>query len=194
LAEAEIDMPGDHFFNKARNVLYFGIRYPWVKHGTNVHVQWSTTMWSPNKHVILGNDVGIGRNCSIACDLEIGNKVLIAGAVAFVGSDDHIYDTVGTPIWDSGRGDARKTVVEDDVWIGWGAIILSGARICRGSIIGAGSVIADEVVPYSIMVPQKARVLRARFTPEQAELHDASLERQGALSRVGHPLKARNDP
>ena len=185
-------MPGDHFLNKARNVLYFGIRYPWVKHGRNVHVQWSTTIWSPHKHVIIGNDVGIGSNCTISCDLEIGNKVLIAGAVAFVGSDDHVYDTVGTPIWDSGRGDARKTIVEDDVWIGWGTIVLSGARIRRGSIIGAGSVIVGEVPAYSIMVPPKARMVRTRFTPEQAKLHDASLERHGALSDAAGPLKGRN--
>ena len=137
----------------------------------------------PNRTITLGNDVGIGRNCALHCDLTIGNKVLIAGAVAFVGSDDHVYDTVGTPIWDSGRGDRRKTIVEDDVWIGWGAVILSGARIGRGSIIAAGSVVVGDVPPYSIMVPHKARLLRTRFSPEQAAKHDAALRVSGVLSR-----------
>lgn len=181
-------MNGDHFLNKARNALYFGLRYPWVKRGRNVHVQWSTTMCSPHRHIVLGNDVGIGRNCTFQCDVEIGNKVLIAGAVAFVGSDDHVYDTVGTPMWNSGRGDARKTVVEDDVWIGWGAIILSGARIGRGSIIAAGAVIVGDVPSYSIMIPQKARLLRSRFTPEDAARHDEALAAQGLMGRSATPL------
>lgn len=176
-------MASDHLLNKARNFLYFGLRYPWVRHGRNVHVQWSTTMWSPHRHVVLGDDVGIGQRCTVQCDLEIGNKVLIAGNVAFVGSDDHVYDKVGEPIWDSGRGDTKKTVVEDDVWIGWGATILSGARIGRGSIIAAGCVVVGDVEPYSIMIPQKAKCLKRRFTPEEAERHDAELTRRGVLQR-----------
>jgi len=180
-------MNEEHLLNTVRNLLFFGLRYPWVKHGKNVHVQWSTVIWSPHKHVVLGNDVGIGRQCTIQCDLEIGSKVLIAGHVAFVGSDDHSFNTVGVPIWDSGRGDARKTIVEDDVWIGWGAVILSGARIGRGSIIAAGSIIVGEVPPYSIMLPQKARVLRTRFTPDQALAHDAALRAQGLLGERSPP-------
>lgn len=169
-------MPRDHFLNRVRNVLYFGLRYPWVRHGRNVHVQWSTRMWSPHRHIVIGDDVGIGPGCIFQCDVEIGNKVLIAGSVAFVGSDDHRFDTAGTTIWDSGRGDTRKVVVEDDVWIGHGAILLSGATIGRGSIVAAGAVIVGDVEPYSIMVPQKAQLLRKRFSPEHAALHDRALQ------------------
>jgi acetyltransferase-like isoleucine patch superfamily enzyme len=172
-------MPGDHLLNKARNLLFFGIRYPWVKHGRNVHVQWSTRIWSPHHHVVMGNDVGIGPNCLVQCDLEIGSKVLIAGNVAFVGYDDHLIDQVGVAIWDSGRGDSKGTVVEDDVWIGHGAIVVGGAHIGRGSVIGAGSVIVGEVAPYSIMIPGKARLLRRRFTEDDSLAHDRALESQG---------------
>lgn len=171
-------MSSDHFMNRARNLLYFGLRYPWVVRGSNVHVQWSTRMWSPRRHIKMGNDVGIGPHCTIQCDLEIGNKVLIASYVAFVGSDDHTFDKVGQAIWDGGRGGGRMTVVEDDVWIGWGAIILSGARIGRGSVIAAGSVVVGDVAPYSVMVPPKARLLRMRFTAEEAALHDQAMEQQ----------------
>ncbi len=168
-------MARDHLLNRIRNVLYFRIRYPWVKHGRNVHVQWSTRMWSPHRHVVLGDEVGIGPHCTFQCDIEIGSKVLIAGNVALVGSDDHRYDVIGRAMWDSGRGDARKVVVEDDVWIGYGAIILSGARIGRGSIIAAGAVVVGDVEPYSIMVPEKARLIGRRFTPEQTADHEIAL-------------------
>ena len=167
--------PRDHLLNRIRNLLYFGIRYPWVRHGRNVHVQWSTVMWSPHRHITIGDNVGIGSRCIFQCDVEIGNKVLIAGDVALIGSDDHRYNVVGQQMWDGGRADARKVIIEDDVWIGHGSIILSGSRICRGSIVAAGSVVVGNVEPYSIMIPQKARLLKQRFTPEQVERHEQLL-------------------
>jgi acetyltransferase-like isoleucine patch superfamily enzyme len=142
-------------------------------------------MWSPHKHVIIGDDVGIGTYCVIQCDVEIGSKVLIAGNVAFVGSDDHVISNVGVSMWDAGRGDTRKTVVEDDVWIGWGAIILGGARIGRGSVIAAGAVVVGDVPPYSIMVPTKARLLRRRFTEPDATTHDRALAVNGLFRTIG---------
>jgi acetyltransferase-like isoleucine patch superfamily enzyme len=169
--------PRDHMLNKMRNLLYFRVRYPMVRYGRNVHVQWSTFMASPQHAIVLGNDVGIGANCRFQCDIEVGNKVLIAANVGIIGSDDHRYDVLGKTMWDSGRGDARKVVIDDDVWIGFGAIILSGCRIGRGSIVGAGSVVVGDVEPYSIVIPQKARVLRKRFTHEEIQRHEDALNR-----------------
>jgi acetyltransferase-like isoleucine patch superfamily enzyme len=172
-------MVRDHLLNRLRNALFFGVRYPWVKHGRNVHVQWSTTMWSPHRHIVIGDEVGIGPWCAFQTDVEIGNKVLIASRVAFVGSDDHRFDLVGTAIWDSPRGDAKKVVVEDDVWIGYGAILLSGARVGRGSIVGAGAVVVGAVEPYSIVVPQKAHTLRKRFSEDEQRTHERSTAKSG---------------
>ena len=171
-------MVRDHLLNRVRNALYFGVRYPWVRHGHNVHVQWSTQMRSPHKHIVIGDEVGIGTDCFFQCDVEIGNKVLIAAKVSIVGSDDHRYDMVGTAMWDAERGDTRKVVIEDDVWVGHGAIILAGARIGRGSIIGAGSVVVGQVDPYSIMVPQKARLLKKRFSPSEIAEHEAAFAKR----------------
>lgn len=168
-------MNRDHLLNRARNLLYFGLRYRWVSRGKNVHVQWSTKMWSPHRRIAIGNDVGIGPGCTIQCDAKIGNKVLIAGNVAMVGADDHRFDIIGKAIWDSGRGDTRMVVVEDDVWIGHGAIILSGTRIGRGSIIGAGALVTGDVEPYSIVLGSRARMVRQRFTPEQIIEHERLL-------------------
>lgn len=55
-------------------------------------------------------------------------------------------------------------IVEDDVWIGYGAIILSGVKIGKGSVIGAGSVVAKNVEPYSIYVGNK--VIKKRFNQD----------------------------
>jgi acetyltransferase-like isoleucine patch superfamily enzyme len=136
-------------------------------------------MWSPHNNIVIGDNVGIGFRCLLLCDIEIGNKVLIAGHVAMVGADDHRFDVVGVAMWDAGRGDTRKVVIEDDVWIGHGAIILSGSRIGRGAIVAAGAVISGNVEPYSIMIPQKASFLRKRFTDKDSVEHEKML-RQAA--------------
>jgi acetyltransferase-like isoleucine patch superfamily enzyme len=132
-------------------------------------------MWSPNRHIVLGDDVGIGPDCLFQCDVEIGNKVLIAGSVSFVGSDDHTYRAIGKTIWDSPRGDRRKVVVEDDVWIGHGAIILSGSTIRHGSIVGAGAVVRGEVPAYAIVAGPAAKVVRQRFSTEEIAEHERLL-------------------
>jgi acetyltransferase-like isoleucine patch superfamily enzyme len=135
----------------------------------------STSFWSPHKHIILGNDVGIGPRCIFLCDTEIGSKVLIAPEVAFLNSDDHRFDVVGKTIWDSGRGDQYKIIIEDDVWIGYGSIILSPMKIGRGSIVAAGSVVTEDVPNYSIIAGVPARVIKKRFTEDQINEHERIL-------------------
>lgn len=161
--------------NHLRNFLIFKLRYPWVRRGVDIHCQWSTTFWSPHRHIVLGDHVGIGPRCTFLCDIEIGNKVLIASNVGLLGSDDHRYDIVGKAMWDSGRGDRHKIKIEDDVWIGHGAIILSPAVIGRGAIIAAGSVVNADVPRYAIAAGVPARVVKMRFTPEQISEHEAIL-------------------
>jgi acetyltransferase-like isoleucine patch superfamily enzyme len=108
-------------------------------------------------------------------DTEIGNKVMIAANVAFLNSDDHRFDVVGKAMWDSGRGDKYKIVVEDDVWLGHGAIILTPATIGQGSIVAAGSVVRGDVPRYAIVGGVPAKVLRMRFTEEQVVQHERVL-------------------
>jgi acetyltransferase-like isoleucine patch superfamily enzyme len=171
--------------NAARNALLFGLRYRWVRHGRDVHCQWSTTFWSPRRHIILGDHVGIGAYCIFLCDVEIGSKVLIAGCCAFLNRDDHLHHLVGKAIWDSGRGDQGKIVVGDDVWIGHGAIILTPVRIGRGAVVAAGSVVTRDVSPYAIVGGVPAKVIRMRFTPEQIAEHERILIAAGEMDPSG---------
>jgi acetyltransferase-like isoleucine patch superfamily enzyme len=170
-------------FNFIRNIFIFHIRYPWVKIGHNVHSHWSTCFWSPRKHIFIGNDVGIGHGCLILVDIEIGNKVLIADNVAFLNSDEHRYDIVGKTIWDSGNGHKYKIIVEDDVWLGHGVIVLSPAHIGHGAIVAAGSVVTKDVLPYSIVGGNPAKVIKMRFDPDQIVQHEKVLNIEGALRR-----------
>ena len=57
-----------------------------------------------------------------------------------------------------------KLVIENDVWVGHGAIILpSVTKIENGAIIGAGSVVTENVPPYAIVVGNPGRVIKYRF-------------------------------
>lgn len=58
------------------------------------------------------------------------------------------------------------TVVEDEVWIGLGALILSGVRIGKGAIVGARSVVTRDVPPYAIVGGNPAKVIKYRFPQE----------------------------
>ena len=57
-----------------------------------------------------------------------------------------------------------KIIVEDDVWIGMNAIILSGVKIGKGAVIGAGSVVSKDIPPYAIAVGNPCKVVKYRFS------------------------------
>ncbi len=162
--------------NACRNIWLFNIRYPWVKHGRHIHCQLSTRFGVRRRYnIVIGDYVGIGLNCLFQTDTEIGRKVLIASNVAFVNRHDHLTHLVGRTMWDSGQGDRYNIVVEDDVWIGHGCIILGGTRIGRGAIVAAASVITKDVPRYAIVGGNPANLIRMRFTPEQIDEHEKLL-------------------
>ena len=99
------------------------------------------TLFFARDFITIGNDVYMGRYCNVETDLVIGNCVLIANNVAFIGKFDHDPRKVGTPVRHSISvrdanysipAEMRKIVVGDDVWIGYGAIICSGVKIGSG--------------------------------------------------------------
>lgn len=57
-------------------------------------------------------------------------------------------------------------IVSDDVWIGQGAIILSGVKVGQGAVIAAGAVVTSDVPPYAIVGGVPAKVIKYRFNPE----------------------------
>lgn len=67
-------------------------------------------------------------------------------------------------------------VVEDEAWICTNVIILSGVKIGKGAVVGAGAVVTRDVPPYAVVGGNPARVLRYRFSEEMIrELMNVSL-------------------
>lgn len=162
---------------KLRTWLYCTFKCRWLKYHGFVRIPWSVDLWSPHRHIIFGHNVQLGPGTIVHCDAEFGNYVLVARNVSFVGRDDHRYDLPCVTMWDSPRGDKFKVVVEDDVWIGNGAIVLSGVTVGRGSIIAVGSVVTQDVPPYAIVGGNPARVIKSRFGEEDRIVHDLFLNK-----------------
>lgn len=162
--------------NWLRTETYFSIRCRYAIRLGLVRIPWSVSIWAPHRIVEFGNCVQFGPRCVVQCDVRFGNHVLIAGNVAFIGRSDHRTDVIGTSMWASPRGVAEVTVIEDDVWIGYGAIVLSGNTIGRGAVVAAGSVITADVRPYSIVAGVPAREIAKRFTSEEILRHEELLQ------------------
>ena len=125
--------------------------------------------------VSIGDYTFIGGHCLLEGRITIGRFVMFASEVSIVGGD-HRFDVVGVPMIRTGREEMKPVTVEDDVWIGRGAIVLHGLTIGEGSIVAAGAVVTRNVEPYSIVGGCPARVLRRRFRDEtEVAAHRARL-------------------
>lgn len=65
-------------------------------------------------------------------------------------------------------------IIEDDVWIGSNAVILSGVKIGRGAVIGAGAIVTKDVGNYSIVGGNPAKLIRKRFSDATIDLLENS--------------------
>ena len=108
--------------------------------------------------------------------LIIGNYCSIAQGVKFLPSADHALDRMSTYPFKAmcltGEQEALSKgdiVVDDDVWIGYGATILSGVHIGQGAAVAASSVVTKDVPPYAIVGGVPAKVIRYRFAPEMIQ-------------------------
>lgn len=169
------------YFKYLRDLYLSQIRWSHYKIGSHFHSGRNVCFWAKN-NITIGDNFYIGRNSQIECDATIGNNVIFANCVALVGRYDHHYLQVGTPtrlasqIRDNDytwKGLQSKIIIEDDVWIGYGAIILSGVKIGKGSIVAAGSVITKNVEPYTIVGGNPANFIKMRFTKEEIKHHES---------------------
>lgn len=118
------------------------------------------------KNIFVGDRVIINMNCTFVDNnrIDIGNGVLIASNVQIY-TATHSISPQERMVRDWKEGEicytyALPVKIEDDVWIGGGAIILPGVTIGRGSTIGAGSVVTRSVPAYCVAAGNPCRVIR----------------------------------
>lgn len=126
--------------------------------GENVNIEKNAQFSSD---VSLGNNSGIGIDAFVAADVIIGNDVMM-GPQCLIYTSNHRTDDLTVPMWKQGFTKPKQVIIEDDVWIGARVIILPGVHIGKGSVIGAGSIVTNDVPPYSIVGGNPAKVLKSR--------------------------------
>lgn len=163
---------------------YVVTRSPSVKsHGAGLHIGANARLWAPDG-IEIGGNVYIGKDVHIECNSRIGDFALIANRVAFVGRHDHAMNEIGVPtrfgtwIGDRSAGSTERNAyvtLEQDVWVGFGAIVLAGATVGRGAVIASGSVVTKDVPAYAIVAGNPARLVRYRFDEKQMAEHETAI-------------------
>lgn len=106
--------------------------------------------------------------------LTIGSYCSIAPCVTFILGGEHDYSSLMTyPIKNkliNGENESitkGEIIIGDDVWIGYGATILSGVKIGQGAVIAAGSIVYKDIPPYAIYATN--RIIKYRFEKDIRE-------------------------
>jgi acetyltransferase-like isoleucine patch superfamily enzyme len=92
--------------------------------------------------ITVGDYVVVGTNVTIS-----------SGEHPIEGREPPIYTRLPVP---------KPIVIEDDVWIGAGAVIMPGVTLRRGTVVGANSVVTSSTEEYSVVVGVPARKIRSR--------------------------------
>lgn len=135
--------------------------------GINVGIAHHVQIFNP-QNFIVGDNVLIADFVQISAGggVRFGNRVMIAPDVK-IWSNNHRFDRIDIPIYEQGWT-TDPVIIEDDVFVAMGAIILPGAHVGKGSIVSAGTVLGKKVIkPYSIVAGNPGRIIGSRI-PEEA--------------------------
>lgn len=110
--------------------------------------------------VRIGDRCLIGRGSGIVghFSIDIGDDVW-TGHHVYITDQNHAYEELNIPISQQTQPE-RAVVIGDGSWIGYGTVILPGARIGSHVAIGANSVVTGEIPDYSVAVGAPARVIK----------------------------------
>ncbi|WP_286438487.1 CatB-related O-acetyltransferase [Bacteroides acidifaciens] len=112
----------------------------------------------------------VGKFCSIAnrVNIGLGNHTINYLSTSPIFTEKYngtgfswINKTIAPPF--------KRTIIGNDVWIGFGAMVIGGVKIGDGAIIGAGSIVTKDIPPFAIAVGSPAKVIKYRFSEETIE-------------------------
>lgn len=118
--------------------------------------------FASGRNIEMGDESGIGANTSIPENTVIGSHVILSRN-CFILDKNHIFERTDVPLNDQGCYPPKKTIIEDDCWIGMNTLITPGRHISKGTIVGMGSVVTKDYPPYSIIGGAPAKLIRNRL-------------------------------
>jgi maltose O-acetyltransferase len=113
---------------------------------------------SYGQNILIGDYVYLNVSCTILdCNkVHIGHHVMLGPAVQIYTAAHHLQAESRIHGWEI----AKPILIEDNVWIGGGAILLPGVRIGKNAVVGAGAVVSRSVPANTVVVGNPARVIR----------------------------------
>lgn len=129
-----------------------------IMHGSVLHVY--NFRGIPGSGIRIGKDSLVGEYNVIRGQggVSIGNRVYTAPLVQIL-AVNHVTDDPDRPIAEQGIT-AEGIDIEDDVWIGSGAVLTDGIRVGKGAVIAAGAVVTKDVPPGVVVAGVPAKVIR----------------------------------
>lgn len=154
--------------------LYF-FRYQWIKN--NKHNQTIPANYFNPVLIHVGKETYGELNVisyGINAKLTIGSYCSISNNVIFLLDVEHHIDTLSTyPFKVKTLGECKyeafskgDIVIDDDVWIGYGAMIMSGVHVGQGAVIAAGAIVTKDVPAYAVVGGIPAKIIKYRFDEE----------------------------
>jgi len=121
--------------------------------GKNTYGPLCISNWNNKYKLIIGNYCSIAPNVTFLLDAD--------HYVNHISSYPFRYMVASGELEGVSKG---NIVIDDDVWIGFGATILSGVHIGQGAIVAAGAVVSNDVPPYAVVGGVPARLIKYRFS------------------------------
>lgn len=163
------------------------LAHPNLTFGQNIFVGDGVILFSKgaDSKVFIGDDVYINQNCIIETgyggSLRIDDRTTIQPGCQFscyrgpitIGKDVQVAPNcafypynhqfvAGKPIKGQPLVTKGGIVIQDDVWLGYGVIVLDGVTIGQGAVIGAGSVVTKDIEAGFIAAGVPAKALSRR--------------------------------
>jgi acetyltransferase-like isoleucine patch superfamily enzyme len=157
-----------------------GVYIPWImgvgdlRIGDDVTVYGKLSVgfamsYSARPTLTIGNRCVIGHNSgfTVGKSITIGDDCLLASGVQISDSNGHPLDPearrAGMP---APLDKVRPVVIEDNVWLATGCVILPGTRIGAGSVVGTCAVVRGVIPPNSLVIGNPARVVGSVVRPD----------------------------
>ena len=134
-----------------------------IQIGDDVLIARDTIIQGKASWVTIGDRCIIGSQCQLssAGGISLGKSVMLAGQ-CYIGGGRYRTDNREIPMMDQGPYSEGPVVIEDDVWLGAGVVVLDGVRIGRGCVVGAGAVVRQDIPEYTIATPHQKLVMLPR--------------------------------
>jgi len=112
-----------------------------------------------NASITIGNDCGFsGTVIAAANSIIIGNRVLCGANCVIFDTDFHPLNPIAR--FNDVIGETKSVVIEDDVWLGLGVIVLKGVTIGKGTVVTPNSVVSRSLPEYVVAAGTPARVVK----------------------------------